>query len=88
MANLNRLGSDTGAQHRLYAPQTLLGKSRQTSIGPFHPKAATRAWCDNDAENGGIAGFVIDSSCAITENQRRHEQQVTGQHWIVDTAGD
>lgn len=58
-----------------------------TNIGPFDSKAAAWAWCDNDVENGGIGGSVIDDSYTTTEDQGHYEQQATGQHWVVDTPG-
>lgn len=58
-----------------------------TNIGPFNSKAAAWAWCDNDVENGGIGGSVIDDSYTTTEDQGHYERQAAGQHWVVDTAG-
>ena len=45
------------------------------------------AWCDNDVDNGGIGGSVIDDSYTTSEDQGRYEQQATGRHWVVDVAG-
>ena len=58
-----------------------------TKVGPFDNKAAAWAWCDNDVDNGGIGGSVIDDSYTTTEDQGHYEQQATGQHWVVDVAG-
>lgn len=58
-----------------------------TKVGPFDSKAAAWAWCDNDVDNGGIGGSVIDDSYTTSEDQGHYEQQATGQHWVVDAAG-
>lgn len=58
-----------------------------TKVGPFDSKAAAWAWCDNDVDNGGIGGSVIDDSYTTSEDQGHYEQQATGQHWVVDMAG-
>lgn len=58
-----------------------------TKVGPFDSKAAAWAWCDNDVDNGGIGGSVIDDSHTTSEDQGRYEQQATGRHWVVDVAG-
>lgn len=58
-----------------------------TKVGPFDSKAAAWAWCDNDVDNGGIGGSVIDDSYTISEDQGHYEQQATGKHWVVDVAG-
>lgn len=58
-----------------------------TKVGPFDSKAAAWAWCDNDVDNGGIGGSVIDGSYTTSEDQGHYEQQATGQHWVVDVAG-
>ena len=58
-----------------------------TKVGPFDSKAAAWAWCDNDVDNGGIGGSVIDDSYTTSEDQGHYEQQATGQHWVVDVAG-
>lgn len=58
-----------------------------TKVGPFESKAAAWAWCDNDVDNGGIGGSVIDDSYTTSEDQGHYEQQATGQHWVVDVAG-
>lgn len=58
-----------------------------TKVGPFDSKAAAWAWCDNDVDNGGIGGSVIDDSYTTSEDQGRYEQQATGRHWVVDVAG-
>lgn len=56
-------------------------------VGPFDSKAAAWAWCDNDVDNGGIGGSVIDDSYTTSEDQGHWEQQATGKHWVVDVAG-
>lgn len=56
-------------------------------VGPFDSKAAAWAWCDNDVDNGGIGGSVIDDSYTTSEDQGHYEQQATGRHWVVDVAG-
>lgn len=56
-------------------------------VGPFDSKAAAWAWCDNDVDNGGIGGSVIDDSYTTSEDQGHYEQQATGKHWVVDVAG-
>lgn len=58
-----------------------------TKVGPFDSKAAAWAWCDNDVDNGGIGGSVIDDSYTTSEDQGHYEQQATGQHWVVDVTG-
>ena len=58
-----------------------------TKVGPFDSEAAAWAWCDNDVDNGGIGGSVIDDSYTTSEDQGHYEQQATGQHWVVDVAG-
>ena len=58
-----------------------------TKVGPFDSKAAAWAWCDNDVDNGGIGGSVIDDSYTTSEDQGHYEQQATGQHWVVDVVG-
>ena len=58
-----------------------------TKVGPFDSKAAAWAWCDNDVDNGGIGGSVVDDSYTTSEDQGHYEQQATGQHWVVDVAG-
>lgn len=58
-----------------------------TKVGPFDSKAAAWSWCDNDVDNGGIGGSVIDDSYTTSEDQGHYEQQATGRHWIVDVAG-
>ena len=58
-----------------------------TKVGPFDSKAAAWSWCDNDVDNGGIGGSVIDDSYTTSEDQGHYEQQATGQHWVVDVAG-
>lgn len=58
-----------------------------TKVGPFDSKAVAWAWCDNDVDNGGIGGSVIDDSYTTSEDQGHYEQQATGQHWVVDVAG-
>ena len=58
-----------------------------TKVGPFDSKAAAWAWCDNDVDNGGIGGSVIDDSYTASEDQGHYEQQATGRHWVVDMAG-
>lgn len=58
-----------------------------TKVGPFDSKAAAWAWCDNDVDNGGIGGSVIDDSYTTSEDQGHYEQQATGRHWVVDVAG-
>jgi len=58
-----------------------------TKVGPFDSKAAAWSWCDNDVDNGGIGGSVIDDSYTTSEDQGHYEQQVTGRHWVVDVAG-
>ncbi len=58
-----------------------------TKVGPFDSKAAAWAWCDNDVDNGGIGGSVIDGSYTTSEDQGHYEQQATGRHWVVDVAG-
>lgn len=58
-----------------------------TKVGPFGSWAAAWAWCDNDVDNGGIGGSVIDDSYTTSEDQGHYEQQATGQHWVVDVAG-
>jgi hypothetical protein len=58
-----------------------------TKVGPFDSKASAWAWCDNDVDNGGIGGSVIDDSYTTSEDQGHYEQQATGQHWVVDVAG-
>ena len=58
-----------------------------TKVGPFDSKAAAWAWCDNDVDNGGIGGSVIDDSYTTSEDQGHYEQQATGKHWVVDVAG-
>lgn len=58
-----------------------------TKVGPFDSKAAAWAWCDNDVDNGGIGGSVIDDSYTTSEDQVRYEQQATGRHWVVDVTG-
>ena len=40
-----------------------------TKVGPFDSKAAAWAWCDNDVDNGGIGGSVIDDSYTTSEDQ-------------------
>lgn len=56
-------------------------------VGPFDSKAAAWAWCDNDVDNGGIGGSVINDSYTTSEDQGHYEQQATGKHWVVDVAG-
>lgn len=56
-------------------------------VGPFDSKAAAWSWCDNDVDNGGIGGSVIDDSYTTSEDQGHYEQQATGRHWVVDVAG-
>lgn len=56
-------------------------------VGPFDSKAAAWAWCDNDVDNGGIGGSVIDDSYTTSEDQGHYEQQATGKHWVIDVAG-
>lgn len=58
-----------------------------TKVGPFDSKAAAWSWCDNDLDNGGIGGSVIDDSYTTSEDQGHYEQQATGRHWVVDVAG-
>ena len=58
-----------------------------TKVGPFDSKAAAWSWCDNDVDNGGIGGSVIDDSYTTSEEQGHYEQQATGRHWVVDVAG-
>lgn len=58
-----------------------------TKVGPFDSKAAAWSWCDNDVDNGGIGGSVIDDSYTTSEDQGHYEQQATGRHWVVDVAG-
>lgn len=58
-----------------------------TKVGPFDSKAAAWSWCDNDVDNGGIGGSVIDDSYTTSEDQGHYEQQATGRHWFVDVAG-
>lgn len=58
-----------------------------TRVGPFDSKAAAWSWCDNDVDNGGIGGSVIDDSYTTSEDQGHYEQQATGRHWVVDVAG-
>ena len=58
-----------------------------TKVGPFDSKAAAWSWCDNDVDNGGIGGSVIDDSDTTSEDQGHYEQQATGRHWVVDVAG-
>lgn len=58
-----------------------------TKVGPFDSKAAAWSWCDNDVDNGGIGGSVIDDSYTTSEDQGHYEQQATGRHWVVDAAG-
>lgn len=58
-----------------------------TKVGPFDSKAAAWSWCDNDVDNGGIGGSVIDDSYTTSEDQGHYEQQATGKHWVVDVAG-
>lgn len=58
-----------------------------TKVGPFDSKAAAWAWCDNDVDNGGIGGSVIDDSYTTSEDQGHYEQQATGRHWVVNVAG-
>ena len=58
-----------------------------TKVGPFDSKAAPWSWCDNDVDNGGIGGSVIDDSYTTSEDQGHYEQQATGRHWVVDVAG-
>ena len=58
-----------------------------TKVGPFDIKAAAWSWCDNDVDNGGIGGSVIDDSYTTSEDQGHYEQQATGRHWVVDVAG-
>lgn len=58
-----------------------------TKVGPFDSKAAAWSWCDNDFDNGGIGGSVIDDSYTTSEDQGHYEQQATGRHWVVDVAG-
>lgn len=58
-----------------------------TKVGPFDSKAAAWSWCDNDVDNGGIGGSVIDDSYTTSEDQGHYEQQATGRHWVVDMAG-
>lgn len=58
-----------------------------TKVGPFDSKAAAWAWCDNDVDNGGIGGSVIDDSYTTSEDQGHYEQQATGRHWVIDVAG-
>lgn len=58
-----------------------------TKVGPFDSKDAAWSWCDNDADNGGIGGSVIDDSYTTSEDQGHYEQQATGRHWVVDVAG-
>ncbi|WP_418471128.1 hypothetical protein, partial [Eggerthella sp.] len=58
-----------------------------TKVGPFDSKAAAWTWCDNDVDNGGIGGSVIDDSYTTSEDQGHYEQQATGKHWVVDVAG-
>lgn len=58
-----------------------------TKVGPFDSKAAAWAWCDNDVDNGGIGGSVIDDSYTTSEDQGHYEQQATGRHWVVDVGG-
>ena len=56
-------------------------------IGPFDSEDAAWAWCDNDVDNGGIGGSVIDDSYTTKEDQGRYETKVTGQRWVVDVPG-
>lgn len=58
-----------------------------TKVGPFDSKAAAWSWCDNDVDNGGIGGSVIDDSYTTSEDQGHYEQQATGRNWVVDVAG-
>lgn len=58
-----------------------------TKVGPFDSKAAAWSWCDNDVDNGGIGGSVIDDSYTTSEDQGHYEQQATGRHWVVDVTG-
>lgn len=58
-----------------------------TKVGPFDSMAAAWSWCDNDVDNGGIGGSVIDDSYTTSEDQGHYEQQATGRHWVVDVAG-
>ena len=58
-----------------------------TNVGPFDSKAAAWSWCDNDVDNGGIGGSLIDDSYTTSEDQGHYEQQATGRHWVVDVAG-
>lgn len=58
-----------------------------TKVGPFDSKAAAWSWCDNDVDNGGIGGSVIDDSYTTSEDQGHYEQQATGRHWVVGVAG-
>ena len=58
-----------------------------TKVGPFDSKAAAWSWCDNDVDNGGIGGSVIDDSYTTSEDQGHYEQQATGRHWVVDVVG-
>lgn len=58
-----------------------------TKVGPFDSKAAAWSWCDNDVDNGGIGGSVIDDSYTTSEDQGHYEQQATGRRWVVDVAG-
>lgn len=58
-----------------------------TKVGPFDSKAAAWSWIDNDLDNGGIGGTVIDDSYTTSEDQGHYEQQATGRHWVVDVAG-
>ena len=63
------------------------GNHGGTKVGPFDSKAAAWSWCDNDVDNGGIGGSVIDDSYTTSEDQGHYEQQATGRHWVVDVAG-
>lgn len=58
-----------------------------TIVGPFDSMDAAWSWCDNDVDNGGVGGSVIDDSYTTSEDQGHYEQQATGRHWVVDVAG-
>lgn len=58
-----------------------------TLIGPFDSDDAAYSWVHNDMNNGGIGGSVVNDSYTTSEDQGHYEQQVTGQHWVVDVAG-
>ena len=58
-----------------------------TMVGPFDSEDAAWSWADNDVDNGGIGGSVVNDSYTTSEDQGHYEQQATGQHWVVDVAG-